>query len=96
MKLLTELKDRSQAKTPEFWRKAQIVGATIGGIGLLITTFPVSLPAGIVTAGTYMITVGATIGGVSQLTVSSTPGDTQGKATLIDYIFKIFTKFTKK
>lgn len=67
---LKEVKERA-AKVSDvnpFWRKMQIVGATILGVGTLIVASPISLPAGLVAAGTYMITVGTTITGIAQLT----------------------------
>ena len=67
---LTDLKERAKSVNDvnPFWRKMQIIGACIGGVGLLITTIPVSLPAAVVSAGTYLITVGTTITGIAQLT----------------------------
>lgn len=52
-------------KTPKFWKKVGIVGACIAGIGTLITTLPISLPASIVSVGTYLITAGGTLTGIS-------------------------------
>jgi hypothetical protein len=66
--LVKELKYRSTANTPKFWKNVQIVGACIVGIGTLIVTAPVSLPVGVVSLGTYLITVGGTITGLAQLT----------------------------
>lgn len=65
-----ELKDRVKGLNDvnPFWRKVQLIGACIGGVGLLITAAPFSLPVGLVTAGTYLITVGGTITGIAQLT----------------------------
>lgn len=65
-----ELKQRASnvKDVNPFWRRIQIIGATILGVGTLIVTAPISLPVGLVSAGTYMITVGSTITGIAQLT----------------------------
>jgi len=61
MKKLAELKSRATSKTPKFWRNVQIAGAVIGTIGILITTAPVSIPAGLAAWGSYLITIGASL-----------------------------------
>lgn len=65
-----ELKERATdvKNVNPFWRRMQIIGACILGVGTLIVSAPVSLPVGLVSAGTYMITVGTTITGIAQLT----------------------------
>jgi uncharacterized membrane protein HdeD (DUF308 family) len=52
-------------KTPPFWKKVGLVGGCIAGIGTLIVALPVSLPAGVVAVGTYLITAGGTLSGIS-------------------------------
>jgi phage-related minor tail protein len=71
MKTTEFLKESAQrATTPvkPFWAKVRMIGLIIGGIGTLIVSLPLSLPAGIISAGTYLITAGGTIAGISQLT----------------------------
>lgn len=63
-----ELKDRATAKTPKFWKKMQIAGAIVAGIGTIIISAPISIPAGIIATGTYLLTVGGTITAIAQLT----------------------------
>lgn len=65
-----ELKERASGvkDVNPFWRRVQLIGACVVGIGTLIITAPISLPVGLVSAGTYMITVGTTITGIAQLT----------------------------
>jgi hypothetical protein len=67
---IKELKDRTAGlkDVNPFWRRVQIIGACVLGVGGLIVAAPFSLPAGLITAGTYMITVGTTITGIAQLT----------------------------
>lgn len=61
-----ELIDRAfYQKTPAFWKKVGIFGACVAGIGTLITTLPISLPVGLVSIGTYLITAGGTLTGIS-------------------------------
>jgi uncharacterized membrane protein HdeD (DUF308 family) len=52
-------------KTPRFWKKVGLVGACITGVGTLIVSLPLSLPVGIVSIGTYLITAGGTLTGIS-------------------------------
>jgi hypothetical protein len=63
-----EVKERATGEVNLFWRKMQLVGATMLGLGTIIVACPIALPAGIITAATYLITVGTTITGISQLT----------------------------
>ena len=63
-----EVKDRAMSEKNPFWVKMQIAGACIVAVGTLITAAPFALPAGLVAAGTYFITIGGTITGIAQLT----------------------------
>jgi hypothetical protein len=65
---LKEAAQRATSPTKPFWAKMRMIGLVIGGIGTLIVSLPLSLPAGIISAGTYLITAGGTIAGISQLT----------------------------
>lgn len=62
---MNELKKRWSAPTPEFWKKVQKIGATIGGIGLVL----IAPPIGLSVAGGYLIATGSVIGILSQLTI---------------------------
>lgn len=62
------LKERWNAKTPDFWKKVQKVAIAAGVVGGAIVTLPVSLPAAIVTAGGYLVAVGSVGAALSQLT----------------------------
>lgn len=65
-----ELKERTSGvkDVNPFWRRVQLIGVIVAGVGTLIITAPVSLPVGLVSAGTYLVTVGSTITGIAQLT----------------------------
>jgi hypothetical protein len=63
-----EIVIRTRAKTPKFWKKMQILGAGIAGIGLIITSVPVVIPISLTSWGSYLLTVGGTITTISQLT----------------------------
>jgi hypothetical protein len=65
---MKELKERVQAKTPEFWKKIQRIGIVVGTVGTIILTCPVALPVGIVTASGYLVAVGGVAAALSQLT----------------------------
>ena len=64
----SQIVDRAKSKTPAFWKKVQWLGAGLAATGTLIITLPVSLPVGLAAWGTYLLTVGTTITGLSQLT----------------------------
>jgi hypothetical protein len=65
---LKESAQRATSPVKPFWAKVRMIGLVIGGIGTLIVSLPLSLPAALVSAGTYLITAGGTIAGISQLT----------------------------
>ncbi len=66
---------RAKAPTPKFFRKLRTIGITIGAIGAAVVAAPVALPATIVTAAGYLVTVGSVVAAVSQLTVHQEPMD---------------------
>jgi hypothetical protein len=64
------LRERIKARTPKFWKKVQRICIGAGVVGTAIATSPISLPAGIVTASSYLITAGVVGAALSQLTVN--------------------------
>lgn len=62
-----EIVKRYKAKTPKFFKRLTKVGLICAGIGGAIATAPVSLPAGIVALGGYLVTVGGAIAVVAPL-----------------------------
>lgn len=58
--------DRVLSDTPSFFKKLRNIGLALGAIGTAIATAPVTLPATVVTAGGYLITVGLVAAGISQ------------------------------
>ena len=64
-----KLIERWNAPTPKFWKKVQSIGLVLTGIGTFIATAPISLPAAIVTAGSYAAFGGGLIATMSQLTI---------------------------
>ena len=50
--------------TPTFWRKVSAVGKAIGGLGLVLVTAPVALPAAVVSAAGYLVLVGSLTAGL--------------------------------
>jgi 4-hydroxybenzoate polyprenyltransferase len=75
---------RATRKTPKFFRKIRNWGIAFGAIGTAIVTALVSLPAGLVTLGTYLIVGGSVATAVYQLTtqkddLEKTNSDTEGE-----------------
>lgn len=66
--LINEIKERATSDVNPFWRKVQIFGGCVLAVGTIIVAAPIALPAGLVAAGTYMVTIGTTVAGLSQLT----------------------------
>lgn len=62
---MSNLKDRWNSPKPDFWKKVQKIGITIGSLGLIL----VAPPIGLTIAGTYLVTAGSIIGVLSQLTI---------------------------
>lgn len=63
-----KLKERFNAPTPKFWKKVRNISGTIAGIGGLLLTAPVSIPAGLITLGGYLLLAGTVGASLSQLT----------------------------
>lgn len=63
------IKERWKSPTPKFWKKVQKLGLALTAVGTFIATAPVSLPAVLVTAGSYAAFGGGLIAAMSQLTV---------------------------
>ncbi len=65
------IKERWNAKTPKFWKRAQRWAIIAGAVAGAIIAAPVALPAALITTATYIATVSATVATVSQLTVDN-------------------------
>ena len=63
------LKQRFKAPTPKFWKKVQKLGLALTAVGALVVSAPVSLPAAVITAGSYAAFGGGIIAALSQFTV---------------------------
>ena len=72
------LLDRVALPSPTFWRKVSAVGKAIGGLGLVLVTAPVALPAAVVSVAGYLVLVGSLTAGLAALTVE--PGAVAGAA----------------
>jgi uncharacterized membrane protein HdeD (DUF308 family) len=68
---MKDLINRWNSKTPNFWKKVQKIGLTVGTLGAVIVASPVVLPAALVTVSGYFIAVGGVTAALSQLTVES-------------------------
>ena len=70
------LLDRVALPSPTFWRKISAVGKALGGLGLVLVTAPVALPAAVVSVAGYLVLVGSLTAGLAALTVE--PGAVAG------------------
>ena len=67
LKTFDQLKNtRFGAKTPKFFRIVRNVGLITTGIAAVIIGSPIALPSAIVTAGTFLGSIGATASLISQ------------------------------
>ncbi len=60
--------DRAKAPTPKFFKVLRNIGLIMAGVGTVLLTAPVSLPAAVVTIGGYLVTAGGVATAVSQIT----------------------------
>ena len=60
--------DRVKAPTPKFFKVLRNIGLIMAGVGTVILTAPVALPAALVTAGGYLVTAGGVATAISQIT----------------------------
>lgn len=67
--------ERIQAPTPKFFQNLAKIGYVITAVGGVLTTAPVSLPAGIIAIGGYLLTGGAVLSVFSNLPVQEEPKD---------------------
>ena len=65
---MSEIMDRAMAPTPKFFRVLRNIGLIMAGVGTVLLTAPVSLPAAVVTIGGYLVTAGGVATAVSQIT----------------------------
>ncbi len=65
---MSEIMDRAKAPTPKFFRVLRNIGLIMAGVGTVLLTAPVSLPAAVVTFGGYLVTAGGVATAVSQIT----------------------------
>ncbi len=60
---------RAKAPTPQFFRKLKIIGLSLAAAGTAILTYPLALPALLVSIAGYTTLAGTIITAISQLTV---------------------------
>ena len=63
------LLERLTARTPKFFKKVRNLGITLGTIGTIILTAPVSIPAGLISLATYLTVAGTVCASISQTAV---------------------------
>ncbi|MBK6563741.1 MAG: hypothetical protein IPL63_12070 [Saprospiraceae bacterium] len=65
---MSEIIKRAKAPTPKFFKVLRNIGLIMAGVGTVLLTSPVSLPAAVVTVGGYLVTAGGVATAVSQFT----------------------------
>ncbi|MBK8670889.1 MAG: hypothetical protein IPN89_16115 [Saprospiraceae bacterium] len=65
---MSKILDRIKAPTPKFFKVLRNIGLIMAGVGTVLLTAPVSLPAVVVTVGGYLVTAGGVATAVSQIT----------------------------
>ena len=65
---MSKIIDRAKAPTPKFFRVLRNIGLIMAGVGTVLLTAPVALPAAVVTVGGYLVTAGGVATAVSQFT----------------------------
>lgn len=66
--IMSDIIERVKAPTPKFFKLLRNIGLIMAGIGTVLLTAPVSLPAAVVTIGGYLVTAGGVATAVSQIT----------------------------
>ncbi|WKK60202.1 hypothetical protein [Sphingobacterium sp. BN32] len=61
--------DRAKAPTPKFFRIVRNIGLIVAAVGGALIASPVTVPAVIVTIGSYLTVIGGVLSAVSQVTV---------------------------
>jgi uncharacterized membrane protein HdeD (DUF308 family) len=65
---MSKIVERIKAPTPKFFKVLRNIGLIMAGVGTVLLTAPVSLPATVVTVGGYLVTAGGVATAVSQIT----------------------------
>jgi uncharacterized membrane protein HdeD (DUF308 family) len=65
---MSKIIDRAKAPMPKFFKVLRNIGLIMAGVGTVLLTAPVSLPAAVVTIGGYLVTAGGVATAVSQFT----------------------------
>jgi uncharacterized membrane protein HdeD (DUF308 family) len=65
---MSKIIERAKAPTPKFFKVLRNIGLIMAGIGTVLLTAPVALPAAVVTVGGYLVTAGGVATAVSQFT----------------------------
>lgn len=63
------IEKRLTSKTPRFFKKLRTTGLVLAGVGGVIVTAPVALPAALLAAGGYLTVAGGIVTFLSQLTI---------------------------
>lgn len=74
MNILKEAGKRLVRPTPKFHKKLIRIGLTIGAVGAAIIAAPIALPAAVITAAGYAVTVG-TVTAIIAKTAVENPQD---------------------
>ncbi|TVP50557.1 MAG: hypothetical protein EA341_07275 [Mongoliibacter sp.] len=69
MQTMNNLVDRWNSPTPPFFKKLRIVGLIVAGVGAALITAPGTMPEILIQLAGYLITAGAVITSISQITL---------------------------
>ncbi|MFC0263500.1 hypothetical protein [Fontibacter flavus] len=75
MNTIDEIKKRVTGPTPPFFKKLRNIGLVVTGVGAAIMTAPVVLPTFLITGAGYLMTAGAVITAISQITLPHDPDE---------------------
>lgn len=65
---MSEIIDRAKAPMLKFFKVLRNIGLIMAGVGTVLLTAPVALPAAVVTIGGYLVTAGGVATAVCQFT----------------------------
>lgn len=70
---LKNIKDRLKSPSPPFWKSVRNWSIALGAVGATLIAAPIALPAMVLTAAGYMITISAVAVSLASLTKVDVP-----------------------
>lgn len=66
---MNNLVKRWRSESPDFWKKVNKIGLSIGAVGAILVSGTIAVPVSLVTIGGYMVAVGSVTSILSKLTI---------------------------